>query len=87
VAVVGSGPPGLACAQQLNTAGHTVTVIERDPQPGGLLRYGIPDFKLEKPVVDRRLELMVKEGIAFNRLFMPGWTSVEMNYAPISMPW
>jgi glutamate synthase (NADPH/NADH) small chain len=65
VAVIGSGPAGLACAQQLNTAGHTVTVIERDPQPGGLLRYGIPDFKLEKSVVDRRLELMRQEGIVF----------------------
>lgn len=65
VAVVGSGPAGLACAQQLNTAGHTVVVFERDPKPGGLLRYGIPDFKLEKPVVDRRLELMEREGIVF----------------------
>ncbi len=65
VAVVGSGPAGLACAQQLNTAGHTVVVFERDPKPGGLLRYGIPDFKLEKPVVDRRLILMEKEGIVF----------------------
>lgn len=65
VAVVGSGPAGLACAQQLNTAGHTVVVFERDPKPGGLLRYGIPDFKLEKPVVDRRLGLLEKEGIVF----------------------
>ena len=65
VAVVGSGPAGLACAQQLNTAGHTVVVFERDPKPGGLLRYGIPDFKLEKPVVDRRLDLMEREGIVF----------------------
>jgi glutamate synthase (NADPH/NADH) small chain len=65
VAVVGSGPAGLACAQQLNTAGHTVVVFERDLKPGGLLRYGIPDFKLEKPVVDRRLDLMEKEGIVF----------------------
>ena len=56
---------GLACAQQLNTAGHTVVVFERDPKPGGLLRYGIPDFKLEKPVVDRRLDLMEREGIVF----------------------
>ena len=65
VAVVGSGPAGLACAQQLNTAGHTVVVFERDPSPGGILRYGIPDFKLEKSVVDRRLGLMEKEGIVF----------------------
>jgi hypothetical protein len=55
VAVIGSGPAGLACAQQLNTAGHTVTVYERDAKPGGLLRYGIPDFKIEKAVLDRRL--------------------------------
>jgi glutamate synthase (NADPH/NADH) small chain len=87
VAVIGSGPAGLACAQQLNTAGHTVTVIERDPQPGGLLRYGIPDFKLEKSVVDRRLELMRQEGIVFNPAFMPGWISPEMNWPPASMPW
>ena len=65
VAVVGSGPAGLACAQQLNRAGHTVTVFERDNQPGGLLRYGIPDFKLEKGVLDRRIALMVQEGIVF----------------------
>jgi glutamate synthase (NADPH/NADH) small chain len=65
VAVVGSGPAGLACAQQLNTAGHTVVVFERDPKPGGLLRYGIPDFKLEKAVVDRRLDLLESEGIVF----------------------
>ena len=65
VAVIGSGPAGLACAQQLNSAGHTVTIIERDPKPGGLLRYGIPDFKLEKGVVDRRIDLMKQEGIVF----------------------
>ena len=65
VAVVGSGPAGLACAQQLNTAGHTVVVFERDARPGGILRYGIPDFKLEKQIVDRRLVLMEKEGITF----------------------
>ncbi|BBO70069.1 dihydropyrimidine dehydrogenase subunit A [Desulfosarcina alkanivorans] len=65
VAVVGSGPAGLACAVQLNSAGHTVVVFERDAMPGGLLRYGIPDFKLEKQVVDRRLNLMAQEGIAF----------------------
>jgi glutamate synthase (NADPH) small chain len=65
VAVIGSGPAGLACAQQLNTAGHTVVVYERDAKPGGLLRYGIPDFKIEKAVLDRRLSLMEKEGIVF----------------------
>ena len=65
VAVVGSGPAGLACAQQLNRAGHTVTVFERAPRIGGLLRYGIPDFKLEKWVIDRRLQIMEKEGITF----------------------
>jgi glutamate synthase (NADPH) small chain len=65
VAVIGSGPAGLAAAAQLNYAGHLVTVYERDDAPGGLLRYGIPDFKLEKWVIDRRLELMEKEGIVF----------------------
>ena len=65
VAVVGSGPAGLAAAAQLNYAGHTVTVFERDDVPGGLLRYGIPDFKLEKWVVDRRLRIMEEEGITF----------------------
>ena len=65
VAVVGSGPAGLAAAAQLNYAGHTVTVFERDDAPGGLLRYGIPDFKLEKWVIDRRIQLMEEEGITF----------------------
>lgn len=65
VAVVGSGPAGLAVAAQLAKAGHTVTVFERDEQPGGLLRYGVPDFKLEKWVIDRRTELMEKDGIMF----------------------
>jgi glutamate synthase (NADPH/NADH) small chain len=65
VAVVGSGPAGLAVAAQLNIAGHTVTVFERDDAPGGLLRYGIPDFKLEKQVVDRRIRFMEEEGIVF----------------------
>lgn len=65
VAVVGSGPAGLAVAAQLNYDGHRVTVFERDDAPGGLLRYGIPDFKLEKWVVDRRLKLMEEEGIVF----------------------
>ncbi len=66
VAVIGSGPAGLAAAAQLNQAGHLVTVYERDEKPGGLLRYGIPDFKLEKQVIDRRIKLMEEEGINFN---------------------
>src|SRR5690606_15084154 len=65
VAVVGSGPAGLAAAAQLNSAGHSVTVFERDDAIGGLLRYGIPDFKLEKWVIDRRIKLMEEEGVAF----------------------
>jgi glutamate synthase (NADPH) small chain len=65
VAVVGSGPAGLAVAAQLNSAGHSVTVFERDDAPGGLLRYGIPDFKLEKWIIDRRMNILVQEGIVF----------------------
>ena len=65
VAVIGSGPAGLAAAAQLNKAGHTVTVYERNTRIGGLLRYGIPDFKLEKWVIDRRIALMEAEGIKF----------------------
>lgn len=65
VAVIGSGPAGLAAAAQLNKAGHEVVVFERDDTPGGLLNYGIPDFKLQKDVVRRRISLMEKEGIEF----------------------
>ncbi len=65
VAIVGSGPAGLAAAQQLNRAGHSVVVFERHSKIGGLLRYGIPDFKLEKTVVDRRLDQLIAEGIEF----------------------
>jgi glutamate synthase (NADPH/NADH) small chain len=65
VAVVGSGPAGLACAQQLARAGHEVTVFEKSDRIGGLLRYGIPDFKLEKGAIDRRLEQMREEGVKF----------------------
>ncbi|MCA0933608.1 glutamate synthase subunit beta [Lutimonas saemankumensis] len=65
VAVVGSGPAGLAAAQQLNRAGHLVTVFERDDEVGGLLRYGIPNFKMEKSVIDRRITILEEEGISF----------------------
>jgi len=65
VAVVGSGPAGLAAAEQLNRAGHLVTVFERDDRIGGLLRYGIPEFKMEKRFVDRRLRIMEKAGVVF----------------------
>src|SRR5512139_1239899 len=76
IGVVGSGPAGLACAQQLARAGHAVTVFERDDRIGGLLRYGIPDFKLEKQVVERRVEQMEREGVTFR----PN-THVGVNYA------
>lgn len=65
VAVIGSGPAGLACANQLNQMGHTVTVFEKNEAVGGLLRFGIPDFKLNKSVIDRRLALLEEEGIEF----------------------
>ncbi|VXB22037.1 Glutamate synthase (NADPH) small chain [Flavobacterium sp. 9AF] len=65
IAIIGSGPSGLAAAQQLNRAGHWVTVFERDAKIGGLLRYGIPDFKLEKKIIDRRLAILKEEGIIF----------------------
>jgi glutamate synthase (NADPH/NADH) small chain len=73
VAVVGSGPAGLAAAAQLNKAGHIVTVLERDDRLGGLLRYGIPDFKMEKWVVERRLKVMEEEGVIFK-------TNVNVGY-------
>ncbi|HEY2072066.1 MAG TPA: glutamate synthase subunit beta, partial [Gaiellaceae bacterium] len=65
VAVVGSGPSGLAAAQQLNRAGHSVTVFERDEAGGGLLRFGVPDFKIEKRVIERRLQQLRDEGVEF----------------------
>ena len=65
IAVVGSGPAGLACADQLNKAGHKVTVFEKDDKVGGMLRYGIPDFKLGKSIIDRRITILKKEGIEF----------------------
>jgi glutamate synthase (NADPH/NADH) small chain len=72
VAVVGSGPAGLAAAQQLNRAGHLVTVLERSDRIGGLLRYGIPEFKMEKRVLERRLALMDKEGAP-----TPMWATIR----------
>lgn len=78
VAVIGSGPAGLAAAAQLNYAGHSVTVFERDDAPGGLLRYGIPDFKLEKWVIDRRIKVMEEEGVVFKCLANVG-VNVSIN--------
>ena len=65
VAIIGSGPAGLATADQLNKAGHTITVFERAAEVGGLMRYGIPDFKFDKGVIERRVDLMRKEGVTF----------------------
>lgn len=65
VAVIGSGPAGLACANQLNQRGHSVTVFEKNESVGGLLRFGIPDFKLNKSVIDRRINLLKEEGVEF----------------------
>src|SRR5207244_6919147 len=65
VAVWGSGPAGMPAAQQLGRAGHLVTLFERDDRIGGLLRYGIPDFKMEKWHIDRRMEQMAAEGVTF----------------------
>ena len=65
VAVIGSGPAGLACAQQLARVGHDVTVFEKNDRIGGLLRYGIPDFKLEKQLIDQRVAQMQAEGVTF----------------------
>jgi glutamate synthase (NADPH) small chain len=75
VAVVGSGPAGLAAAEQLNRAGHRVTVFERSDRIGGLMRYGIPEFKMEKRVLDRRLALLEKAGVAFQ-------TNADVGRAP-----
>jgi len=72
VAVVGSGPAGLACAAELNKQGHTVTVFERDEKAGGILRFGIPDFKLEKNIIDRRVDIYKKEGIEFKSCICVG---------------
>ena len=71
VAIIGSGPSGLAAADQLNQRGHDVTVYERDDRVGGLLMYGIPNMKLEKQIIDRKIEIMKEEGIEFNLLTNP----------------
>ena len=84
VAVVGSGPAGLAAADQLNQAGHTVVVYEAEDRCGGLLRYGIPDFKLAKSVLDRRLDLLISEGIEFKTSTpvgtSPSWVDLKQEY-------
>lgn len=72
VAVIGSGPAGLACADMLNRQGHSVTVFEAEDKPGGYLRYGIPDFKLDKRIIDRRLDILMQEGIEFRTGVMAG---------------
>ncbi len=65
VAVIGSGPAGMTCADQLNKAGHNVTIFEKDQKAGGIMRYGIPDFKLDKHVLDRRIKILREEGVKF----------------------
>lgn len=78
VAIVGSGPAGLSCADQLNRAGHSVEIFERDNRAGGIMRYGIPDFKLEKKILDRRIAIWKKEGIKFSTgVDIPGDIPVE----------
>ena len=87
VAVVGSGPAGLACAQQLARAGHSVTVFEKSDRVGGLLRYGIPDFKMEKHLINRRLIQMMAEGVEFRTSVEVGVTvsmaSLRENFAMV----
>lgn len=89
VAVVGAGPAGLAAAQQLARAGHEVTVFEKNDRVGGLLRYGIPDFKLDKVVIDRRVEQMRAEGVVFRTGVLVGPASLDAginNWAKESIP-
>ena len=84
VAIVGSGPAGLACAQQLARAGHEVHVFERYAKPGGLLRYGIPDFKMEKHIIDRRVAQMEAEGVIFHYGVQVGGTA-KGAFDPLTM--
>src|SRR5512143_1055720 len=77
IAVVGSGPAGLAAAQQLARAGHEVTVFEKNDRAGGLLRYGIPDFKMEKSHIDRRIEQMQAEGVTFRTGVLIGTSKID----------
>jgi glutamate synthase (NADPH/NADH) small chain len=84
VAVVGSGPAGLACAQQLARAGHTVTVFEKNDRVGGLLRYGIPDFKMEKSHIDRRVEQMRAEGVIFRTGVLVGEAGLAAGVTDLS---
>jgi glutamate synthase (NADPH/NADH) small chain len=79
IAIIGSGPAGLAAAQELRRAGHTVTVFEKSAKAGGILRYGIPDFKLEKTVIDRRLKQMIAEGVRFETNVHIG-EDISVNY-------
>src|SRR4051812_28892682 len=87
VTVVGSGPAGLAAADQLNRSGHQVTVYEKADRIGGLLRYGIPDFKLDKRVLDRRLALLAAEGISFRPGVEAALTCRRTRCEAASMPW
>jgi len=87
VAVVGSGPAGLACAAQLNRAGHWVTVFERADRIGGLLMYGIPNMKLEKQIVQRRVDLMAAEGVKFAPAAKSAKITPLPSSAPSTMPW
>src|ERR1700758_3046505 len=80
VAVVGSGPAGLACAQQLARAGHAVTVFEKNDRIGGLLRYGIPDFKMEKHPIDRRIAQMEAEGVEFRTNVEVGGAGLDVDF-------
>ena len=87
IAVVGSGPAGLAAAQQLNRAGHRVVIYEAAPRPGGLLRYGIPDFKLEKHIIDRRVAILEAEGVELRCGVTvgrdPSWPALRAEYDAI----